>query len=520
MMTQFFSFSLITLLAISCQVHDPNDATLEFELPKLKAKNALMLKPLASEEPTAPYAPGDISGFDCVLVNVVGEGIGEWDANSDKVGVGRNFSYVGSISKMVSALTGGVVELQIKKGSLRYIQLIGVRSTIGCPANVKASDLNSFDKFPGMFIIGSVKKDIFKSETVTIKSTYSVTSAADFRASEDEPRPSVDKEAPTPGSSGLLEVTSESADNATITWSLATDDGTLAKHLEYKLVTASISEDINTVDEVSEMTGDGVVMDWSANTSSDTATGLDPALTHYFALAVKDYNGNMALYQLGYQAPTCSCGPGYYLGDKGCVAAEIGYWASSCTRYECSNKPANSSYSGTATTTSSCSWSCDTGYAPNADYTSCVSLGDSTPVGCSGTEVVVGFNIRSGGWIDKLGVRCQNYNAGKPTGAVRDGTSFGGEGGSPATFDCANGEAINAIQYINITNVYGAFAGSIRFQCKDPLKATPSSWSSWYGAGEGGSSEISCGDGAFFNWMAITASGGYAGPISGQFGCI
>lgn len=519
-MTHFLALILILGLSFSCNNFDTSDATVEFEIPRLRKKESLLHQMAISEEPTAPFAPSDISGFDCVLVNVVGDGIGEWDANSEEVGVGRNFSYVGTISKMVSAQTGGVVELKIKKGSLRYIQLIGVKSTIGCPANVKASDLNSFEKFPGMFIIGSVQKDIFQNETVTIKSSYSVTTTADFRASEDEPRPPVDKDAPVPGDTGSLQVSSISAGTSAVTWVQATDNGTLAKHLQYKLVTSTLSENIDTLDEINSINGEAVLVDWLSNTSSFTITTLNPALTYYFALAVKDSSGNMALYKSGTQAPSCTCEPGSYLGDAGCVVAEVGYWASSCTKAACSNKPNNSSYSGVGSTSVNCSWSCNSGYAPNADYSACESLGGSTPVGCTGTEVVVGFNIRSGGWIDKLGVICQNYSAGKPTGTLRDGTSFGGEGGSEGSFLCPNGEAIYSVQYINIVNEWGTFAGSISFQCKDPQNGTLSDWSGWYGAGAGTITKISCDAGKYFNWMAITANGAYAGPISGQFGCI
>jgi hypothetical protein len=79
----------------------------------------------------------------------------------------------------------------------------------------------------------------------------------------------------------------------TVSWGAASDNFTSPTQLQYKLVKASTAEAIDTVAEADAITGDGLVMDWSANvlTSPAVVSGVT-----YFAVLVKDQAGNKSLY--------------------------------------------------------------------------------------------------------------------------------------------------------------------------------------------------------------------------------
>ncbi|MDE5615495.1 MAG: InlB B-repeat-containing protein [Alphaproteobacteria bacterium] len=74
--------------------------------------------------------------------------------------------------------------------------------------------------------------------------------------------------------------------------------------------------------------------------------------------------------------PTCSidisCNASYYKNGSTCTSCGTGYYsakgATSCTA--CTNKPANSSYTGNASS-NSCPWSCNANYTKNAAGTAC-----------------------------------------------------------------------------------------------------------------------------------------------------
>ncbi len=288
------SLILLSLVFFSaCSKTETNHANIKISISAIHTQEIFSLMSEGTHL-TAPHAPADISGFNCLLINVVGPGIGDWDSNKDQVGVGRNFSYIGTHSKLIPVETGGSVQIKVVKGVTRNIQIIGLKSTVGCPDNITAADLNSVTKFPGIFIVGSVEKDIFKDASITIKTNYSVTTTADARGSDAQPVPTnADTTAPSPGNIGLITASGVTTTGATLTWSAATDDATLQNQLQYKLVTASTTALLSTVANADAAT---TVLDWTSNQLSKVVTGLTPNTAYAYAVLVKDGVGNKALY--------------------------------------------------------------------------------------------------------------------------------------------------------------------------------------------------------------------------------
>ncbi len=524
-MRNLIFLSLIVCLFLSCSKNESDLTQVEFEIPPLKTLSKNQQKAFFAEKATEdvppPYAPEDLSGFDCVLVNVVGEGIGNWNANSGKVGVGRNFSYLGTYSSMVSAETGGIITVKIKKGTLRYIQLIGVRSNVGCPSTVTSSDLNSFEKFPGLFIIGSVEKNIFQSETINITPSYSIEETADFRIDENEQVPEVvDTTSPTPGNSGSLSVTAVGDDSATLTWSAASDEGTISRFLSYKIVKADTSEEVDSVSEVENISAASILMDWTLNKTTKTVSSIDRTKAQYFSVIVKDALENKAIYSIAELEAACKCSAGEYAEGDICVPADIGTWASSCQLNTCSNKPDHSSYNSTGQSSANCSWVCDDGYVPNSDFTACESNVGYIALGCAGNEIMTGLIGRTGSVLDKLGARCRTYNGSNVNGAYKTGTQFGGNGGSEFISDCGETGAVAEIEYANTIFFEMPVIGRIRFKCRDVVTGElEASWRGPFGESGGDYQSMSCSDGKYFSWISMGSSGPYTGDLNGLRGC-
>ncbi len=78
-----------------------------------------------------------------------------------------------------------------------------------------------------------------------------------------------------------------------VSWGAAADDRTAEALLEYKLV-RSASGNISTVDDA-EANGT-TVMNWTADTLTAGASGLDPSTLYHFAVLVRDESGNKAVY--------------------------------------------------------------------------------------------------------------------------------------------------------------------------------------------------------------------------------
>ncbi|MEI6079042.1 MAG: hypothetical protein WCQ53_00190 [bacterium] len=81
-----------------------------------------------------------------------------------------------------------------------------------------------------------------------------------------------------------------------VTWDQASDDITLPANLMYKVVKASSAEAIDTVEKADAIEGSDLLMDWTANTTTLSVSGLVPETTYYFAVIAKDEDGNKALY--------------------------------------------------------------------------------------------------------------------------------------------------------------------------------------------------------------------------------
>ena len=102
-----------------------------------------------------------------------------------------------------------------------------------------------------------------------------------------------DTTAPTAENTGTI-ATSELTYNSTkLTWTAATDLGTLAANLQYKIV-FSTSNNITTVSDAE--TNGTAFGDWTNNITTSTVTGLTASTSYYFNVLVKDEAGNKALY--------------------------------------------------------------------------------------------------------------------------------------------------------------------------------------------------------------------------------
>lgn len=90
-------------------------------------------------------------------------------------------------------------------------------------------------------------------------------------------------------------------DAASVWWNRATDDATAQENLLYKLVRALSLDAINTVGkanaEPGAATGVSCDMDWTADTICKNVPGLDPSTIYFFAVLVRDGDGNMSLYR-------------------------------------------------------------------------------------------------------------------------------------------------------------------------------------------------------------------------------
>jgi len=105
-----------------------------------------------------------------------------------------------------------------------------------------------------------------------------------------------DATAPTVGTG--ISFANTTATGTTVNWGAANDTVTAQASLQYKVVRASYSSAIDTVSEANAImtAGQGLVMDWTANTTTSAVTGLTGNTTYYFAVHVKDAAGNTSLY--------------------------------------------------------------------------------------------------------------------------------------------------------------------------------------------------------------------------------
>jgi chitodextrinase len=105
----------------------------------------------------------------------------------------------------------------------------------------------------------------------------------------------LDVTAPTLGSALIFSSVADTS--LTVSWGAADDDVTDGASLEYKLVRAASSSDIDTLDEVEAITAaPGLIADFAPGLISAPVTGLSASTSYAFAVVVRDAAGNERLY--------------------------------------------------------------------------------------------------------------------------------------------------------------------------------------------------------------------------------
>ena len=117
----------------------------------------------------------------------------------------------------------------------------------------------------------------------------------------------VDTTPPTAGGGGTITSGAVTANTASLSWTAGTDNVTVSENLEYKVV-YSTSNNIDTM--VNAVSNGSSSLDWTANVTGHTVTGLNPSTTYYFNLILKDEAGNMSAYTTTSSATIAQTGGG------------------------------------------------------------------------------------------------------------------------------------------------------------------------------------------------------------------
>ncbi len=104
--------------------------------------------------------------------------------------------------------------------------------------------------------------------------------------------------APVPGGSGVITISGIDATSLTLTWTKATDDATAPENLEYRAYYATVSSITTPEDVEANATAVG---DWEKDIATKDVTGLAEVTDYYFAVLVRDEDGNMAAYKVAKQ---------------------------------------------------------------------------------------------------------------------------------------------------------------------------------------------------------------------------
>jgi hypothetical protein len=228
-----------------------------------------------------------------------------------------------------------------------------------------------------------------------------------------------------------------------------------------------------------------------------------------------------------------TCGEGYYSDTvNSCAQVGIGYWSAGNdnSRTSCSNKPADSRYTSPTASSSNCPWSCNDGYITN-NGTTCTASPTARTLYCDDNEIAVGLNGRSGSIIDRLGVRCAVLNGDGTLGTIRNGPTYGGNGGTAfnmdGTYDCPANSALFEVDGDLATYSLANRTGRIRFRCKNMNDNSLSDWfpsgaTYWGSSNDRGAFNFQCGTspnlfGKFLNGVIIDDASGaaYTGDILG-----
>jgi len=179
-----------SLAMLSCSQNVPT-STLSIVIPPTPSKQF-------SRNLLLTDAPSEISDFDCLFVNVMGEGI---DTSSDYSGyasVADSVSSLGTVAlSQVSSLfapeDGASVNLDVAVGADRIVSLMAVKGTVSC-GSPTANALNDSDEYAFVTEIARESVDISDSavtEVVFTIGTNGYESKADARLTETPLPPSL-----------------------------------------------------------------------------------------------------------------------------------------------------------------------------------------------------------------------------------------------------------------------------------------------------------------------------------------
>jgi alpha-tubulin suppressor-like RCC1 family protein len=104
----------------------------------------------------------------------------------------------------------------------------------------------------------------------------------------------ITEDAPTIGTN--IVASNIDIDRLTLSWGAASDQYTAAANLEYRVVKASTSTAIDTIEKVDSISGANEVMDWTANITTVDALNLASGTTYFFAVVVRNEAELKALY--------------------------------------------------------------------------------------------------------------------------------------------------------------------------------------------------------------------------------
>jgi hypothetical protein len=139
--------------------------------------------------PPAPAATGiaalspptSVANFQCLFVNVMGEGIGDWEKSQGVVAASTR-GYIGAFSGLIVPSVGGKMSVAVPAGKSRIIQVIGVKvDGFTCPAAQTANDLYSTSVYQEMYQIARVTTDVTADLSLEMTSTYDSATAVEAR---------------------------------------------------------------------------------------------------------------------------------------------------------------------------------------------------------------------------------------------------------------------------------------------------------------------------------------------------
>ena len=147
---------------------------------------AMKLMNIASSSAQLHYATGPVfDEFNCYAVNVMSDDIGKFFADDvidmAKVRAGASCStYRGVMSNLVSATTGGTMEVFVPTGASRVIQVMGMKNITGLSCqdamntycNNSSSSATCKSAFSYVYEVGRSTVDVFSDMDVAINKTY------------------------------------------------------------------------------------------------------------------------------------------------------------------------------------------------------------------------------------------------------------------------------------------------------------------------------------------------------------